>query len=210
MSVVASTSSIPTSGRSYFYQLNLLTGQNVRNSISKRRKQLRLEPWIPAQPDVVSGTWMRERYGLGPICSPGSDDFGHGRILLSEVIRQCIPSQNDGELKVLKLIEQLCAPCRCTFRPGWEISRLPGTGETESHGKYRDLFRVIEHSACHTEPLAQAVAAGVVERYPRLMNFLTRGLARYQDSGCRVQLEDRPGTEWKDRATDGACSDFFQ
>lgn len=153
---------------------------------------------------------MRKRYGLGPICSPGSDEFGHGRILLSEVIRQCIPSQNDGEFKVLQSIEQLYAPCRCTLRSGWEISRLPGTGETESHGKYRDLFWVIEHSACHTEPLAQAVAARVVERYPCLMNFLARRLARDQDPGCRVQLEDGPGTEWKGRAADGACSDFFQ
>src|SRR6185295_15346446 len=69
------------------------------------------------------------------------------------------------------------------------------TGKTERHARQRDASLVVELVARHAHPLAQPIAAGVIERLARPMDANARSLARNEDLRRHGRVDHGTGLE---------------
>jgi hypothetical protein len=73
-------------------------------------------------------------------------------------------------------------PARCTFRPRWQIAPFEiSAGVAKAHRHDRHSILVVKRIAVDCQPVAQTLAAAVIEREASLVHPGSRRLAGNQE-----------------------------
>jgi hypothetical protein len=76
-----------------------------------------------------------------------------------------------------KVIKQALVPKRCALGARRLVATIfAGARITQSHREDGHSSFVIKDRAIKLQPVAQAITAGIIPRYPRFVNFAPRGL----------------------------------
>ena len=185
------------------------SSQNGGNPCPKRRNQLRFKQWMCLEPTDIAGRRMRHGDETRKIRPPFRDDL---RKWLAPLFRKMpadrILAEQDRHPDIRHASEQLRSPDRRAFGPGRQITALPRAGIAKAHRDQGDPIRIIEGHAIDTEPIAQAVAARIIERAAFLMRDPPRRLPDDQEPRLRPGLKDRARPQREMRRTKPASPDI--
>ena len=133
----------------------------------------------------------------GQIVAPGGDGLGHAGLSPGhemEVLGVAAHQQNHFDPRHQG--EEAILPARRAFGAGWAVAAMAvDAGIAESHRQDGDPRDVVESIAIEGEPVAQAIAAGVVPGDAGLMHLGARRLADDQEPRGGGDPEDRPGPQ---------------
>ena len=104
-------------------------------------------------------------------------------------------ADDERERERTKFVKDFFAPCGGTFGTRLEVARFSRAWIAKSHRENRHAACVVKRLAVKTEPVAQAVAAGVVEGNARGMHFAARGLPGDEDACGLGNLQNRSWSE---------------
>lgn len=143
-----------------------------------------------------------------PRLPPGKNEIGDRTRLGLKVIRLRVLADHQCDLKFLKSCQDLLAPRRRTLGPRWQISGLSRARVAESHRQDRNELGVVELFFRYSQPVAEPVSAGVVERHAGFVDFPSRRLARNQNPRFRTHLQYGSGTVGQMTGAELTRSDF--
>ena len=179
-------------------------------AIPKDRDHIRLEPWIGLEPADIARAGVGKGEELGPEFLPAFHGFREGfGFPLSEMPVHGILAEYQCQLYVRQRLQQGFAPCRRTFRARRHIATLAGTGETEAHRDDGEEAWIVKLILGDAEPVAQPLAADIIEGTAFLVGLAARSLADEQNLRCAVRLQQRFGAERQARAN-GAGANLTQ
>lgn len=161
-----------------------------RHLLAKRRQKVLLEPGIALQPQIVAGAGVRHRYSMRPAFAPTLNRFGNRGMLTRQMIALCILTDDQRKLEFPQTGKQRNSPGWSAFGSRRQIAGFTRSGKAKSHGQDGDFRCVVEYFARDSQPSAQPVTAGVVERQPCFMNYSARRLGRDKDSGRGMDLNN--------------------
>lgn len=147
-----------------------------------------------------------------PVASPVGHHLAHRRhaSVTVQVPGDGMASHQQGQLDPLQLGQHGLAPGRSAFRAGRQVAAAAGSRVAEAHGHQGDAGDVVEGLAIGAHPLAQAVAAGVVERNAGLVHATARGLANHQDARLTMGVDHRARRVRQGLGTVSAGADLGQ
>lgn len=155
---------------------------------------------------------MRQREELRTVLRKCLNGLGHGSHLpCAQIILMRVLTDQKRQLQVRKMLEQAFVPARRTLGTRWVITAiLASPGITKSHGKNRDLSFIVEGRTIQLQPVAQAIAACIIPRYPTLMDLAPWRLTDDQKSSGVRQLYNGPRTERQFCLADPTSPNFAQ
>lgn len=104
-------------------------------------------------------------------------------------------ADQERQLQIWKVRKQAFVPKRCALGARWLVAAIfAGAGIAEPHGKDSNFCFIVETRALKLQPVAQAITAGIIPRYPSLVNFAPRSLTDDQNASAAGQLQNRTGT----------------
>jgi hypothetical protein len=104
-------------------------------------------------------------------------------------------ADQERQLQIWKVLKQAFVPKRCALGAGWLVAAIfAGAGIAEPHGKDGNFCFIVEDRALKLQPLAQAITAGIIPRYPSLVDFAPRSLTGDQNASAAGQLQNRTST----------------
>lgn len=83
----------------------------------------------------------------------------------AKMIALRISANQEGEPHVFQQRQKPGPPKRRAFGTRRQIGAIDSAGIAKAHRRHRDLGAIIEGRAIHVEPLAQAIARGVIPRH---------------------------------------------
>lgn len=99
-------------------------------------------------------------------------------------------------------------PERRTFRPRWKIPAITATGITEAHRHEAKTLEIVKCVAINTEPVAQAITAGIVPGNAGGVNACSGRLSGDDNARSFINTDDRSRAQRQMCSADGATSDF--
>lgn len=97
----------------------------------------------------------------------------------------------DGEFQRTQQRKQFPMPLRGTLGTESDIALMPGTGKAEAHRNNRDSGAIVGPLTRDPKPGAQAVAATIIPRHPRLMDSASRRLTDQDNPRSLVRDQQR-------------------
>ena len=120
---------------------------------------------------------------------PPGGDFTY-RLAMTEAVRLRVVADKQRQLDLFQQRQQARVPARRAFRAGRRVAALRQAARIAEAGRQDgDAGGVVEDLAPDAEPVAQALAGGVVEGGAGLVRERARGLARDQQPRARIELE---------------------
>ncbi len=145
---------------------------------------------------VLRGEGVGEGEVAGEAFGLGADGFRQGGLpVLAEVPGLGVLADEEGEAEVRQVFEKAGVPEGGAFRAGWEVAALPFSRVAEAHGDDGDAGFVVEFVAGELEPVAEAVAGGVVPGDAGPVDAGAGGLSDEEDAGGDGDPEDGTGAE---------------
>lgn len=124
------------------------------------------------------------------------------------MVRQRVLPDQEREFHVRQPLEQPRAPRGNAFRPWRQVARGAGAGKAEPHRQDGHAALVVELGSCDSHPVAQPLAARVVEGNASFVDTPARRLARNEDARVRMQLQHRSYAMGQPFRADGAGADL--
>lgn len=110
----------------------------------------------------------------------------------SEMPSLRMATNGQQQLQVRQPREQSRSPDFRALPPGRQVAAVgPQAGEAESHGKDRELRRIVEFAFFNLQPSPQPYSRWVIERAAAVMNSGSGSLAGDADTSCLRDLNDR-------------------
>jgi hypothetical protein len=133
------------------------------DQLPKGRYEIFFEPRVLPDPHVVAGTRMREGYHGRPVITPCRHDLSHRGCRCWQVIALGVLSDYQSQCDVPELVKDPLTPLPRALGTRWKVTGRTRSGETEAHRQQRDALWVVEDFRVDSHPIAQPVAAGIVE-----------------------------------------------
>lgn len=130
-----------------------------------------------------------------PEFPPTPDPLGDRQLPAGQVPGVGVLANNQRQLYVLQTRKQQIAPGRRAFWSRRQVPGFSGTGVTEPHRQYGQLFLIIKRGPVYSHPVPQAITAGVIEWQTGLMHPPPRGLPHHQNTGTPGKLDNRTGAQ---------------
>jgi hypothetical protein len=182
------------------------------DGFSQLRNYGLFEPWMLPHPDWTSPTWMRQREESRTVFRKRLYGLRQGTFPPSvQIMSVCVLTDQERQLEIGKVLEQAFVPERRTFRPRRLIPAVFSRSRiTKSDGDNRHLRGIVEERAVQLQPLAQAIAACVIPRYPTAMDFAPWRLTDDQESSGDRQLEHGSRAQRQFALADPTSTNFTQ
>jgi len=170
------------------------------------------EPWMLSHPDWTPPTWMRQREESRAVFRKRLYGLRQGTLPPNlQIMSMGVLTDQERQLEVGKVLQQAFVPERRTFRPRRLIpAAFSRSWITKSDGDNRHLRCIVEDRAVQLQPLAQAVAACVIPRYPTAMDFAPGRLSDDQESSGDRHLENGSGAQRQFALADPTSTNFTQ
>src|SRR5215472_12036967 len=170
------------------------------------RQELALEPRMTLDPGCVAPARMRQREEARQMFAPGVDRLGHRAArTFVQVILDGVGAHEQRERNVRQTLEDGSVPARRALLSRRQVAAVGVDARiAEGHTDDRDAPLVVESLAGDAQPLAQAVAAAVVEGESGHVHARARRLAHDQQAGARRAPYHRPRSQRQMLRTDRA------
>lgn len=184
----------------------------LSHSISQFRDYRLFEPGVSLHPDAAAPTWMRQWKELITVLRKCFDGFRHRDIPpRAQIISVSVLTDQERQLQIGKMLKQALVPTRCTLGTRRVVaSILPSARITKPDREDRHSRIIVERHAIQIQPVAQAIAACIIPRYPTLMNLAPWRLTDDQKSSGLRQLYNGPRTERQFCLADPTGPNFAQ
>jgi hypothetical protein len=104
-------------------------------------------------------------------------------------------ADQERQPQIWKVLKQAFVPKRCALGSRRLVAAIfAGAGIAEPDREDGNSCFIVEDRVLKLQPLAQAITAGIIPRYPSLVNFAPRSLTDDQNAGTGGQLQNRTGT----------------
>ena len=184
--------------------------QYLFDPFAQIRQQFLPKPRIARKPAVVGWTRVRQGHKRWPIFAPVLHGQRHPWVLFGQVVCQGVLANHQRKALLPQRRKQWRTPLGRALGPGRQIPRWALARIAQAHGHNGEQLRVVELLTAHAQPIAQTVAAGIVERNARFMHLAARSLGRNEYPGRWMKLQNRPRAQRQMRGAQGAGPDLGQ
>jgi hypothetical protein len=142
--------------------------------------------------------------------TPRLNPIGHRTAGIRKVISLSELTNDQNQLQVFDVLEQWFSPLWSTFGTRRQVAATTCARVTKPHWQDRELFRIVECLGGNSQPISQAIPAGIGEGDSGLMDPSPWSLPGDQNSGFGMNLKHRSRTEREVLHTNRAVPDFLK